>query len=405
MTIDFDIPTVLALMAINLLITSAVLLIVQRHYRTTVRGVAAWSGANLLAVSGLLCVLAGGHVPEFLSMPLGSALFPAAGVLYFKALKQFRGEPVSTRAGWLVVALTFIALTYWQLVDDWPLARLVVFSVSVSGFACACAWAALKRPPRHPGFAERFTGVLFLLQAVFNLARIPDYFIELESGLATSPTAFSKALLGLSEIGMALLSFGFVLMIADKLISELHHLASRDTLTGLLNRRAFIAAAEGEFVRSRRRARPLSLLMLDLDHFKAINDQYGHAAGDELLRTVAAAVTPCLRDYDIFARFGGEEFVVLLPDTSHEEAMSVAERLRSAVECNRAWFEGRAIACTLSVGMALLKSEHRDLDALIRDADLALYRAKSGGRNRVVCAIDRAVAREPAERRRAAPLQ
>lgn len=379
---SFDIPTVLALMAMNLSITSVVLFVVQHHYRTTVRGVAAWSGANLLAVAGLACVLARGHIPEFLSMPLGSTLFPAAGVLYFKALKQFRGEHADTRALWALVGVTFIALTYWQLITDWPAARLVIFSVVISALCLLCALTVLRSPPLHAGFAERFTGVLFLLQAGFNLLRIPDFFLESKG----APTPLSTLLLGLSEIGVALMSFGFVLMIVDKLISELNVLATRDALTGLINRRAFIEAAQSEFARARRQASPVSLLMLDIDHFKCINDDYGHAAGDEVLRAVARTVTPCLRDYDLFARFGGEEFVVLLPGTAFDEAQRVAERLRETVACSQAWFEGQAICCTLSVGLAVMKGTQRDLDALLREADMALYRAKESGRNRVVCA-------------------
>lgn len=379
---SFDIRTVLALMAINLSITSLVLFIVQRHYRTTVRGVAAWSGANLLAVLGLACVLARGYIPEFLSMPFGSALFPAAGVLYYKALRQFRAEPADTRGLWALVGATFIALTWWQLIYDWPAARLVVFSSVIAALSGLCAWTVLKPPPLHAGFAERFTGVLFLLQAAFNLVRIPDFFLEPQNG----PTPLSTLLLGLSEIGMALMSFGFVLMIVDKLISELHVLATRDSLTGLLNRRAFLEAALGEFARARRQASPLAILMLDIDHFKCINDEFGHAAGDEVLRSMAKSVMPCLRDYDLFARFGGEEFVVLLPATSLEEARLVAERLREAVAQTTAWFEGKAICCTLSVGLAVARGNHRDLDALLREADMALYAAKQSGRNRVVCA-------------------
>lgn len=392
----FDIRTVLALMAINLLITAAVLLIVQRHYRTQVRGVATWSSANLLAVGGLALVLLRGQVPEFFSMPLGSTALPAAGVLYLKALKQFRGEPFEGGPLWGLVGVTFLALTYWQLIDDWPAARLVVFSVVVALLCLMCAHTILKSPPLHAGFAERFMGALFLLQAAFNLLRLPDYFLEHQDG----PTAVSSLLLGLSEIVMALMSFGFVLMIVDKLISELNVLATRDTLTGLLNRRAFIEAANIEFARARRQGEPLALLMLDIDHFKAINDCHGHAAGDEMLRAVSRAVMPCLRDYDVFARFGGEEFVALLPATYGEEATTVAERLRCAVESNNAWFEGQALRCTLSVGLAVLRPTQRDLDGLLREADLALYAAKEEGRNRVVCANFAAAPSAPTERKR-----
>ncbi len=156
-------------------------------------------------------------------------------------------------------------------------------------------------------------------------------------------------------------------------------LAETDPLTGILNRRKFYSRMEAEIERSHRYGRPLSLLMLDIDFFKKINDTYGHATGDRVLQTLVSIVRRHIRKMDVFARYGGEEFVVLCPETNIWNATILAERLRSSVE--EAGF-GQAGTITVSFGAAQLK-EKESGDDLIRRADDALYDAKQRGRNRV----------------------
>ena len=162
---------------------------------------------------------------------------------------------------------------------------------------------------------------------------------------------------------------------------------SCDHLTGLLNRRAFVEAVELEMQRWARFPRPLSLVMIDADHFKRINDQYGHAAGDAVLRHLAAGMTATFRAMDVLARFGGEEFVVLMPHTDVASAIQHAERLRSAIEALRIPLDdGGELRITASFGVAACRPDDDSLDAAIAGADECLYRAKRQGRNRVVCA-------------------
>ncbi|MDY0058043.1 MAG: diguanylate cyclase [Methyloversatilis sp.] len=158
---------------------------------------------------------------------------------------------------------------------------------------------------------------------------------------------------------------------------------SCDHLTGLLNRRAFVEAVELEMQRWARFPRPLSLVMIDADHFKRINDQYGHAAGDAVLRHLAAGMTATFRAMDVLARFGGEEFVVLLPDTTLEGAEVVAERLCLLLASQAVEVGGQTIRYTISAGVAAMDADIGDFDALMQRADEALYAAKAAGRNRV----------------------
>lgn len=166
-------------------------------------------------------------------------------------------------------------------------------------------------------------------------------------------------------------------------IAELKRLATTDLLTNLSNRAHFIDSAEAELRRADRFNRDLSVLMIDIDFFKRINDGYGHAAGDEALRVFARALLKETREIDLLGRLGGEEFAVLLPETSPEAALLVAERIRTAVESSSFSFHRSAPICfTVSIGLAYLQSGD-SLDSLLARADEALYRAKHSGRNRV----------------------
>lgn len=175
-----------------------------------------------------------------------------------------------------------------------------------------------------------------------------------------------------------LVSIGVLLMASERLRLEFEHIASHDTLTGALSRRALLECCQHELERCRRYGRPAALLMLDIDHFKAVNDRHGHLVGDRVLREVVDAVRQALRQADRIGRYGGEEFVVLLPETDRPAALAVAERMRLAVARRRG-----APACTTSIGLSCLQAEDAGTDALLARADAALYRAKAQGRNRV----------------------
>lgn len=169
-----------------------------------------------------------------------------------------------------------------------------------------------------------------------------------------------------------------------QLNNQLERLAMTDELTGLANRRAFFVRGEEELKMARRYAAPLSLLMLDIDRFKGINDNHGHHVGDQVLQLVATTMQTLIREVDKLGRIGGEEFAILLPNTGPEEASKLAERLRRGVEKKTLRRENQVICVTISVGVASFGSNTKTLDDLLRDADAALYLAKNQGRNQVV---------------------
>ena len=180
---------------------------------------------------------------------------------------------------------------------------------------------------------------------------------------------------------LALLSARFVRVLRRKQ-EELITMAATDGLTGLLNRRAGIERMEEEISRHERSGAPLSCLMLDIDHFKTVNDTYGHLAGDHALTTVTEVLTLSTRRHDIVCRYGGEEFMILLPEASLVSAIAVAEKIKTKVSEKVVFFDGQAFTLTISTGVALMNNGSDDsIDAIIYRADSALYRAKNEGRD------------------------
>jgi diguanylate cyclase (GGDEF)-like protein len=197
-------------------------------------------------------------------------------------------------------------------------------------------------------------------------------------------TAFTNQMLFVAGYVFSLTDgFGFLLLVKEDADRDLRRMATTDELTGLSNRASFMTAAEDRFRLCRRTGQPAALIMMDLDHFKRINDTFGHPAGDEALRSVGRVIRQHLRDVDVCGRLGGEEFAAMLPGTALDAALHVAERLRLALAGSSVAFEGRQIRLTVSLGLAAMDNCD-SLQQAMREADSRLYRAKTEGRNRVV---------------------
>ncbi|MFM7408010.1 MAG: diguanylate cyclase [Cuspidothrix sp.] len=169
-----------------------------------------------------------------------------------------------------------------------------------------------------------------------------------------------------------------------ELVKNLEKLANTDSLTGVWNRRYLLNLAEQETQRCRRYHRPLSVLMIDIDHFKGINDNYGHAIGDEVLIKMTEIVSNYLRSVDVLGRFGGEEFVALLPETNRKSALITAERIRENIEKITIPVQEKSVSITVSIGVGSYQKGDANIDILLQRADEALYKAKRQGRNRVI---------------------
>jgi diguanylate cyclase (GGDEF)-like protein len=173
---------------------------------------------------------------------------------------------------------------------------------------------------------------------------------------------------------------------SDQRARDLQMLAAIDPLTSLYNRRQFEELARAELARCQRYMRPCAFLMIDIDHFKHVNDTFGHEMGDWVLKMVATTLASAKRDPDVVARFGGEEFVIMLPETTSMAAITVAERIRSMVFANAMAIGESRLSLTVSVGIGEATASSAGIEAILRDADRALYEAKQTGRNRVCVA-------------------
>ncbi|MCP4900420.1 MAG: GGDEF domain-containing protein [bacterium] len=167
-------------------------------------------------------------------------------------------------------------------------------------------------------------------------------------------------------------------------MAEIEYLSTHDSLTGLVNRRTMEERLDGEIDRARRYGTPCSLVLLDIDRFKDVNDTYGHLSGDEVLRSIAMTLRDTLRTSDTASRYGGDEFVLVLPETTIDGATILAERIRERMAKNQISVRGKKLSITVSVGITQLRGGKRTRLELLNEADQALYACKLGGRNKVV---------------------
>ena len=238
---------------------------------------------------------------------------------------------------------------------------------------------ALLRPASESTLLRRIIGVN---DATFFLATSARALSDFLPGTFTlmSPHAAHAATFVTGYLLVIVNGFGFLLLCKEKDDREMALLATTDSLTGLVNRRAFFERTEAARMLAARLRKPISLMMLDIDHFKALNDRFGHACGDKALCVFADTSRAELREHDIMARLGGEEFALALPGTDLDGALQAAERLREAVE--RVILPIHGYAMTVSIGVVLI-DPNEDINTALARADQALYQAKSGGRNRV----------------------
>ena len=209
---------------------------------------------------------------------------------------------------------------------------------------------------------------------------------DMVEGLGAGADDFLTKPLDVIDLTARLRSGERVIELQQRLLESqaaLQHEATHDRLTGLWNRGTVVDHLEGELNRTRREGASLSALLVDIDHFKRINDTYGHAAGDQVLCDISRRIRSQLRAYDAAGRYGGEEFLVVLPGADAADARAVAERIRDSVQGTPVTGESFSHAVSVSIGVACTDAVGFELSALIRVADEALYRAKAGGRNRV----------------------
>jgi diguanylate cyclase (GGDEF)-like protein len=349
-----------------------------------------WSTFAGLSTLSFVALIVALHQPvpvpaEYLRA-LGNVLGVAAMIALHRGIRLFVGAPQSMNAYALALAIVFVA-SWLGVAPAHAVLRVSVNSTVLTVIALGIA-ADLYRYGRNvvPGRQTwLLSAPLMAAAAGFSLRGVlavwhPD-------SVATEMTADSALNVGSSIAYMVIaLTFHATLvgLVFGRLLADLRHRSRHDGLTGLLNRRTMEETLLSQVQRSRRTGEPFTVLMLDLDHFKAINDRHGHAAGDRALKHTAAALKAELREVDAVGRFGGEEFLVLMPGATVETARPVAERLRTALISDAPRIDGTTLFLSASIGVAQWSEPAEEPSRLLMRADAALYRAKLRGRDCVV---------------------
>ncbi len=378
--ISLDLRSLIIMSGIMGLLLGGMMFFLRLSYPRGILGLGLWAAAHAWVSLSAILFAGRGFLPDFLSIVVANLAVLTGVIFYHAGVEQFFGRrPVWAR--WIAVLVLLAPLLYWYaLVEPSYNARLILVCLVWASIFLHMSWAIWHHGPEN--FSTRFTAVVLLIQATVLLLRFFSAWMPLaEEGLLT-PTRVQSLYVGSNAIMLLALGMGLILMAGDRLRAEFEHMASHDALTNVLTRRVFLDTCEQELARCRRHGRSMALLLLDIDHFKVINDTHGHQTGDRVLVDFVKRIASLLRRPDQLARFGGEEFVLLLPETGQDEAVTVAERILAHVAEAR---DGLP-PITVSIGVATNRPDEDQIDTLLARADKALYKAKDEGRNRIALA-------------------
>lgn len=388
-----DIRTVLLLLSLGNMAAAGLLLVYGGRLRDTPDGM--FTLAKLLLGPAWMLLVLRGLIPDTLSFGLGNGLLAAGFWLEAASIKALDhpGPALTQRPAlratlWKTLLPAIgLGLLAAQLLPQ-PNLRVALSSAAAALCFALAGWRLLRGAPA-PSRLRLALGAGYALLCLATLQRMQAALTDTGFGLFT---AYAEQ--GLSFVILYTLmfagNFGLLLVFKERADLTLAQFASLDELTGAPNRRALLERAGTLAAKARRERAPLAALMLDIDHFKLVNDTYGHHIGDAVLRDLARIIQESLRSYDAFGRFGGEEFVAVLPGLELDDARRAAERIRAAAEASLPTADSR-VRYTVSIGVALgLPGQDSDgdgLNELLNRADQAMYEAKRLGRNRVEIAV------------------
>lgn len=380
--LDIDLRSINLMTGLMCVVMGLVMSGTRRHFPRTLSGLGIWASGPLVGVFATVFYGLEGLIAPPWAALLGNTFAMSSCALMYLGSQQFLGQKPDWVLWGGVVGLSLCALAYFLWVQPDYRVRMAIFTGVLSILFVTHARLLMRR---GQGFAARLAMAVMWVQAsvfVLRFGAVP--WID-----AADSNRFAPSIVHSTYI----VSFGFLvllfliasqLMASERLRAEFEHLATYDSLTGALNRRMIQLAGEHELTRWERHGHPFAVLMIDIDHFKHINDRHGHAVGDDMLRRFVLALREPIRATDLVGRYGGEEFLVLLPMCDQHMAVDLAERLCRHVQATVLLPGG--IPCTASIGVGWVQPGDTGFDTLITRADTALYRAKGAGRNRVVAA-------------------
>ena len=359
---------------------------------TAIHAVVWWGFAHLLRAASVTLFGMYGNAPDLITIDLANALLFTAFAVTWTGARVFDGRPVEPV--YLVTgAVIWLLVCRLPVLADAVDARALIASAIITSYTWLTAfefWRGRSEPlvSRWPAIFMLFAhGALFLLRTPL---------VALLPWTPSNNNVFGSVWMTVLSFEALLftISIAFILLAMAKERTELRHrtAAMVDPLTGIANRRAFLHDATVIAKRYSVNPRPTAVLLIDLDHFKSINDRFGHALGDRVLEIFTDAARTSLRASDLIGRLGGEEFAAVLTDTSKEKALATAERIRETFARTALKVDGRPVDATVSIGVVHCDGALLDVPELLAQADQALYFAKERGRNRVeLASVDMAL--------------
>ncbi|MES2068832.1 MAG: GGDEF domain-containing protein [Pseudomonadota bacterium] len=374
-----DLRTVILLSSVMSALMSIVLFSAYRSFPSSIQGLGRWSAGSLLLFVTAILIGLRGMLPDWLSILVGNAAMLVAIGLWLTGTQQFYGRRPSWGLALLILIAGICGVAWFGLVQPDFQARVVLVTALLSLLYGTQFYLVARYGGPHSG-TYFFGGMMLLQTLVVTMRCLTGLSPDMRDASMYTGDLMQSIYLASYYFTSTTLAVGFMMIATQRLQAELARSSSVDALTDALNRRAFAVLYENETKRMKRHGHPMSLIIMDLDYFKRINDQYGHVVGDKVLIHFSSTVIRLLREIDHFSRFGGEEFVALLPETTVDEAQAVAERIYQALRQAR---DAEIPPYTVSMGIAGLERADESLDSVVGRADAALYRAKSAGRDRL----------------------
>ncbi|MDB5992065.1 MAG: hypothetical protein JWQ10_3468 [Herbaspirillum sp.] len=376
----FDLPTVIAYTGVMACIIGLILHSLGKNYPTYIKGLKCWTIAPLVAGLATLARLSlRGAFPDSIAIGAQNICLIMTSGLFLMGTCQFFERPLPRRFLPLLIGVSVFAMWLFSGYAGADIGRRLFARTLLIMLYAYLAWVIYRQP--HT-FARRLTvSIVTVLVGLILVRTIAGYLAPNGDGVDSLEIVQMVYAIGFSSTDV-LIPICAILMISEELRFVLENLAMRDSLTGLLTRRALFEFGENEMAGCRRRGASLSVLMLDLDHFKQINDNYGHHVGDSVIRDFAERTQSMLRKPFLLARYGGEEFVAVLPDIGAADAALIAERIRSRIDANPENPELPGYRVSIGIATTLVIG-NESLTALIQKADQGLYQAKQRGRNRI----------------------
>lgn len=381
---NLHIGTIILLTCLITFTMGAILFVVARSNPPQIKGVKEWAWSCVIQGIAWLLMTGRGQIPDFFSIVVANTLLIAVTTMQFQSILRFKERRHYGYKLFIPSIILFLLLNYFVYFRISGFIFGTVITLVAMTFCFLSGFFLILRQ-RHPIiFSEWILSSVFILIGIILLLKIGHILIFNSANVyVVSGGQIQGLFFSLICIADILLTFSFALMLNERFKEEILRLAKIDPLTEVYNRAAMEQLYKNELRRAKRYKSPVSLLMLDLDLFKTINDTYGHQAGDKTLKFFVETIRAQLRSTDILSRYGGEEFALLLPDSDFSGAKIAAERLRQNVEKTLIGADGFKFNITVSIGIAQYQFDDDDLENLIHRADIALYQAKQTGRNRV----------------------